>query len=51
MCVVNTKATSEVDDLDVHEMLMVPRKHLQQYQSRFHLVVHLFDVAVQGGKN
>ena len=52
VCVVDAKATAQVDDLDVHEMFMVSRKHLQQqYQSRDYFASHLLDVTMQGGKN
>ena len=36
VCVVDAEATAQVDDLDVHEMLMVSRQHLQKCESRFH---------------
>ena len=33
--VVNAKAAAEVDDLDVHEVLVVPRQHLRHNESTF----------------
>ena len=49
MSVVNAKATPQVDDLDMHEVLVVSCHHLQQYQGRS--CFHLFDVTMQGGKD
>ena len=49
MRVVNAKATTQVDDLDVHEVLMVSRQHLNvigQVIFSLSLVSHLFDVAM-----
>ena len=41
--VVNAKAAAEVDDLDVHELLVVPRQHLRHNECNFQTgISHFF---------
>ena len=41
--VVNAKAAAEVDDLDVHEVLVVPRQHLRHNECLFQTgISHFF---------
>ena len=40
--VVNAKAAAEVDDLDVHEVLVVPRQHLRYNECLFKLGLVIF---------